>query len=172
MRYIDTAFAHLSFAIKLMQGAEDGLVDLESIDTPLTIKDGASLLVLPDRVLHDRDELINACQNFVTITYGAAAITLNRCREEASVPLPNPIVSECDQWIALVYQARNVFAHDIAEPRWRINPRYGRKYMVGNVQADLRKLDGVVFDYADIGGVDALYNLKAYGEEHAFGRMP
>jgi len=172
VRYIDTAFTHLSFAIKLMQAAEDGVVDLESIDRPLTIKEGASLLILPDRVLNNPDELINACQNFVTITYGAAAITLNRCREEASVLLADPITSECDQWVALVYQVRNAFAHDIAEPRWQVKPRYRRTYSIGHVTADLRKLDGVVFEYAHIGGVNALYILKAYGEEHAFGRVP
>ncbi len=171
MKYLDTAFVHLSFAIKLMQAAEGGLIDLESIDTPLTIHEGRSVLVLPGRVLHDENELVNACQNLVTITYGAAAITLNRCREEASVPLPDPIVSECEQWVGLVYQIRNAFAHDIAEPRWQINPRYRREYTIGHVQADLRKLDGEIFEYAQIGGVDALYILRAYGEEHAFGRV-
>jgi hypothetical protein len=172
MRYLDTAFTHLSFAIKLMQAAENGVVDLESIDTPLRIEEGASVLVLPDRVLQNRDELIHVCQNLVTITYGAAAITLNRCREEASVPLPDPIASECDQWVALVYQIRNAFAHDIAEPRWQVNPRYRRRYSIGHVRADLQPLEGVVFLYAHIGGPDALYTLKAYGEEHAFGRAP
>src|SRR4051812_12475382 len=124
MRYIETAFGQLAFAIKLMQAAEDGLLYLDSIDRPLTIAEGPSVLVLPDRVLASTDDLILACQNNVTIAYGAAAITLNRCREEASVPLPDPIVSEADQWVALVYQIRNAFAHDIAEPRWRTNKRY------------------------------------------------
>lgn len=172
MRYLETAIAHLSFAIKLMQAAEDGILDLDAIDKPLTVKEGATLLVLPDRVLQSPDELTLACQNFVTITYGAAAITLNRCREEANVRLPNPILGACDQWIALVYQIRNAFAHDIAEPRWRIDERYAREYSIGNVKADLRKLDGVVFQYAHIGGPETLYTLKAYGEEHAFGRLP
>jgi hypothetical protein len=162
----------LSFAFKLMQAAEDGIIDLESIDTPLTIKEGASVLVLPNRVLHNRDELIHACQNLVTITYGAAAITLNRCREEASVPLPDPINNEGDEWVALVYQIRNSFAHDIAEPRWQVNPRYRRRYSIRDVRADLQQLDGVVFGYAHIGGPDALYALREYGEEHAFGRLP
>jgi hypothetical protein len=108
----------------------------------------------------------------VTITYGAAAITLNRCREEAAVPLPDPISSECDQWVALVYQIRNAFAHDIAEPRWQVNQRYARKYEVGRVRADLQQLHGVRFEYSQIGGPDALFLLRAYGEEHAFGRAP
>src|SRR5437016_4513592 len=136
MRYLDTAFTHLSFAIKLMQAAENGVVDLDAIDRPLTIRDGVSVLVLPDRVLDSPDELIIACQNLVTIAYGAAAITLNRCREEASVALPHPILGECDQWVALVYQIRNAFAHDIAEPRWQIDERYRREYLIGYLKAD------------------------------------
>lgn len=41
----------MRFAIKLMQAAEDDLLDLEAIDRPLTIEDGEGILVLPDRVL-------------------------------------------------------------------------------------------------------------------------
>ena len=172
MRYIDTAFGQLAFAIKLMHAAEDGVIDVETIDRPLTICEGASVLVLRDRVLASADELVLTCQNLVTITFGAAAITLNRCREEASVALPDPIVTECDQWVALVYQIRNAFAHDIAEPRWRIDRRYAREYSVTSVKADLRALDGLVFEYSHLGGADALFALKAFGDDHAFGRVP
>src|SRR5437588_6098963 len=109
MRYIDTAFGQLGFAIKLMQAAEDGALDLEAIDKPLTIAEAQSILVLPDRVLGDENELVLACRNLVGIAYSAAAITLNRCREEANVTLPDRIETEGDQWIALVYQVRNAF---------------------------------------------------------------
>jgi hypothetical protein len=173
MRYIDTAFGQLGFAIKLMQAAEDGVLDLEAIDKPLTIAEGPSILVLPDRVVADNNnELILACQNLVGITYGAAAITLNRCREEANVSVPDPIASEVDQWVALIYQIRNAFAHDIAEPKWRVDKaRYKREYSVGPVKADLRQLDGLHFDYAQVGGPEGLFHLKSFGEAHAFGRV-
>src|SRR4051812_42082544 len=100
MRYIETAIGQLAFAIKLMQAAEDGELNVQSIDRPLTIAQGDSIWVLPDRVLDSPGDLILACQNNVAIAYGAAAITLNKCREEASVPLPDPIINECDQWVA------------------------------------------------------------------------
>jgi hypothetical protein len=173
MRYLETAFVQLGFAIKLMQAAEDGLLDLASIDRPLTIADGPSVLVLPDRVLDSYDDLVLACQNNVTIAYGAAAITLNRCREEGGRMLPTTIVDECDQWIALVYQIRNAFAHDIAEPRWEITKeRYARQYEVGYVKADLQHLNGVPFDYLHVGGPEGLFRLKSFGDDHAFGRAP
>jgi len=104
MQYIDTAIVRVEFATKLMQGAEDGSVTVESLDKPLSIEMGHGMWVLPDRVLTSQDELINACQNFVTMAYGAAAITLNRCREEMGVAVPQTITTECDQWVALVYQ--------------------------------------------------------------------
>jgi hypothetical protein len=172
MRYVDTAFGQLAFVIKLMQAAEDGILDVEAIDRPLTINEGASVLVLPDRVLSSPDELVLACQNLLTITFGAAAITLNRCREEAGVRSPDPILTESDQWVALVYQIRNAFAHDIAEPRWRIDGRYSREYSIGAVNADLRPLDGRPFDYSQLGGAESLFALKSWGDDHAFGRAP
>ncbi len=171
MRFIDTAFQQLSFAIKLMQAAEDGVLDVETIDTPLTIHEGTSVLVLPDRVLATQNDLILACQNNLTIAVGAAAITLNRCREEASVVLPNPIVNELDQWVALVYQIRNAFAHDIAAPKWQINDRYRREYAVAGVRVDLRRMNEQRFDYPDLGGLESLFRLKRFGEDHAFGRF-
>lgn len=171
MRYLDTAFQHLAFAIKLMQAAEDGALRIETIDRPLAIREGGSVWPLPDHVLNSQEDLVRACQNFVGMSFGAAAITLNRCREEASVPLPDPIVTECEQWVALIYQIRNAFAHDIAEPRWEIrSPRYAREYAVGPVAADLRSIHGKVFDHADLGGSQALFRLKEYGEANAFGR--
>jgi hypothetical protein len=173
MQYIDTAIAHVEFAIKLMQGAEDGSVTVESLDKPLSIEMGHGMWVLPDRVLTSQDELINACQNFVTMAYGAAAITLNRCREEMGVAVPQTITTECDQWVALVYQIRNAFAHDIAEPRWHFtNPMYDREYRVRTVVADLRGRSGQVFDYAHIGGEDGIVLLKQWGAQHGFGAAP
>ena len=169
MKYIETAFGQLEFAIKLMQAAEDGLLSAENVDRPLSVDEGSGMLVLRDRVFDSPNDLILACQNNVTIAFGAAAITLNRCREEADVRLPDPIDSDRDQWIALVYQLRNAFAHDIAEPRWVCQPRYRREYRVGVVNADLRDVEGSPFEYSQIGGANSLFLLKAYGHEHVFG---
>jgi hypothetical protein len=101
-----------------MQAAEDGRITVESIDKPLSIEMRRGNWVLPDRVLDTQDDFILVCQNLVQMAYGAAAITLNKCREEAGVRPPVVIRDECDEWVALVYQIRNAFAHDIAEPRW------------------------------------------------------
>lgn len=166
MNYVDTAFTQLQFAIKLMHASECGSITLADIDVPLTIADGASIIVLRDQVFASTDDLINACQNAVSMAFGAAAIALNRYREECGVRLPDPIRSEVDQWVALVYQIRNAFAHDIARPRWQIRDRFARAYRVGRVRVDLAALHGGHFDYAHIGGPDKLFVLKDYGLMH------
>lgn len=168
MNYLDSAFAQLELAIKLMHAAEQGKVRREEIDLPLTIAEGNSILVLADQTLHTDTDFINAMQNNVSIAFGAAAITLNRCREEIGHPLPNPIDTEVEQWIALVYQIRNAFAHDIAEPKWEVKPRYARPYQVGAVKADLSNLHGQHFDYYQLGGPEALFFLKDFGKKHVF----
>lgn len=168
MNYLDSAFAQLELAIKLMHAAEQGRVKREEIDLPLTIAEGNSVLVLADHTLHTDADFINAMQNNVSVAFGAAAITLNRCREEVRLSLPNPIDTELEQWIALVYQIRNAFAHDIAEPKWEIKPRYARTYEIGAVKADLSNLNGQHFDYYQLGGPEALFFLRDYGKAHAF----
>ena len=168
MNYLDTAFAQLEFAIKLMHAAEQGKLKREEIDLPLTIAEGKSVLVLNDRTIETDSDFINAFQNSVSIAFGAAAITLNRCREEKGHELPNPIDTELEQWIALVYQIRNAFAHDIAEPKWEINQRYARSYRMGQIQVDLSQLHGQHFDYYQLGGPEALFQLRDYGKKNVF----
>lgn len=166
MRYLDTAFAQLAFSIKIMQAAEDGVLDLATIDIPLSIREGSGMLVLPDRIFESNDDAILACQNMVSVSFGAAAITLNRSREERGIVIPDPIASELDQWVALVYQIRNAFAHDISEPTWEIRSgRYRRRYEIDGVVADLSELSGRRFDYDHIGGAESLFALKRYAVE-------
>jgi hypothetical protein len=134
------------------------------VDTEVTWQEDNMVFVVP-RALADENDLIIALQNNLTIAFGAAAITLNRTREELGVPLPDPIDTEPDQCIALIYQIRNAFAHDIAEPRWKVNNRYKRKYKFGEICIDLSSLHDEVFDYRHIGGPDAFFNLKDYFAE-------
>ena len=114
------------------------------------------------------DDFINALQNNVTITFGAAAITLNRCREEKGLALPDPIISELDQWVGLVYQIRNAFAHDIAEPKWKVKPRHRLLHRIVGVEVDLAELNGRRFEYHQIGGPETLFNLRDYGKHSIF----
>lgn len=163
MNYLETAFRQLELSIKLMHAAEIGKLKREDVDIPLSIVEGASILVLNNQAINTADDFVNALQNNVTITFGAAAITLNRCREEVGIRLPDPIKTEIDQWVCLIYQIRNAFAHDISEPKWDFKERYTRTYKVGNLQVDLSNLNKSNFDYHQIGGVESLFLLRDYG---------
>lgn len=118
MKYLPTAFAQLQFAWKLYNYALEGNINLDALDVPITFQEDGMMFVLPDRVLHTNDDMIIALENMLGVAFGAAAITLNRSREEAGIPFPRVIESEVDQFVVLAYQIRNAFAHDISEPRW------------------------------------------------------
>lgn len=172
MNYLDTAFSQLAFAWKLHNYACEGKIDLEDLDRPITYSDGGStIFVLPNKVLNTPGDLILALENNLVITFGAAAITLNRCREEAGIPLTNDIESEVDQFAGLAYQIRNAFAHDIAEPKWNITkPRFARTYRFGGMSFDLSNVGNKRFEYSDIGGPDRLFRIKEYAQEHVWPR--
>jgi hypothetical protein len=166
VKYLPTAFAQLQFAWKLYNYVLDGGIDLEKLDIPVTFQEKNSLLVLPGKIFASHDDLILACENNLGVAFGAAAITLNRCREEAGFVLPDPIATDVDQFVALTYQIRNAFAHDIAEPKWNITgPRYSRKYDFGPVHVDLTNVHGKAFDYHDIGGPEVLFWMRDFAEE-------
>lgn len=169
MKYIDTAFKQLAFAWKLYNYALEGKINVDELDRPLTFQEGRMVLVLPDKVFNSSDELVVALENNLVIAFGAAAITLNRCREEAGIKLVDPIQTEIDQFAGVAYQIRNAFAHDIAEPRWNItNPRYVRQYDFGGIRVDLSNVGTKRFEYQDIGGPDILFLMKSYGETTAW----
>lgn len=164
MKYLDTAFGQLAFAWKLYNYGLEGKIDLDDLDKPITFQEGHMVLVLPDKVFDSENDLTLALENNLSIAFGAAAITLNRCREEAGVALLNPIETEIDQFAAVVYQIRNAFAHDISEPRWNITqPRYVRPYEFDGIRIDLSGVGNKHFEYADIGGPDVLFQMQKFG---------
>ncbi|MGX5218156.1 hypothetical protein ACVTMO_05785 [Pseudomonas segetis] len=171
MNYLDTAFTQLAFAWKLHNYACEGKIDLDDLDREITYTDGRnSILVLPNKVLQTHDDLILALENNLVIAFGAAAITLNRCREEAGITLAPNFATEVDEFAGLAYQIRNAFAHDIAEPKWNITKaRYAREYRFGGMSFNLSKVGNKRFEYSDIGGPDRLFRIKEYAQEFIWG---
>ncbi|SDL96353.1 hypothetical protein [Maricaulis salignorans] len=172
MRYLPTAFAQLAFAWKLYNYALDGNIDFGKLDIPVTFQEDGQILVLPDRIFDNENDFILAFQNQLCVAFGAAAITLNRSREEAGITLPDPIQSEQDQCVALTYQIRNAFAHDISEPKWDLRKkRYAREYEFGGIRVDLRNVGDKAFEYQDIGGPDVLFRIREYAEASLFAEL-
>ena len=135
MKFLPTAFGQLAFAWKLYHYGQNGKIDLESLDADVTFFEGPMVFVVPS-LNFSSDDLEIALKNNLGVAFGAAAIALNRALEEAGYKKPEPIYSENDQCIAVIYQIRNAFAHDIAEPRWRIKGRYKREYNFGGLSFD------------------------------------
>ncbi|WP_066827638.1 hypothetical protein [Sphingomonas mali] len=161
MKYLPTAFGQLAFAWKLYNYGLNGKIDADELDEDVAWQDGDIVFVVP-RALGSAGDLLIALQNNLTIAFGAAAITLNRVREEIGIPLPDPIALEDEQCVGFIYQIRNAFAHDIAEPVWRINPRYRRLYEFGGMQFDLSHLDGIPFSYEHLGGPNKFFEIKDF----------
>lgn len=171
LQYLPSAFANVEFAWKLLVYGESGEIDLDKLDIDIVFQDekGRPFFAPPVRIFSNPDDLLIALQNNLTIAFGAAAITLNRSIEEAGYRVPREdIVSEDDQCIALVYQVRNAFAHDIAEPKWEMrNPVFEREYFIAGKTFDLRGLNGRNFQYEDF-SVESLFFLQSYAEENLF----
>ena len=164
MEYLDTAFAQLAFAWKLCAYAEDGKIDLDQLDIAQTYKEGRMVFVLPEKIFDSYDDLVLVCQNNRSVAFGSAAIALNRSREDAGIELPNPIETECEQFVSLAYQIRNAFAHNAAEPHWNMNQeRYIRMYEFGGIRVDLNGIENQQpFRYEDIGDPNVLFAMKNY----------
>jgi hypothetical protein len=161
LKYLPTAFGQLAFAWKLYNYGLEGRIDPDELDADVTWQDGDVVFVVP-KAFETAADLEIALKNNLTIAFGAAAITLNRAREEIGVDVPDPIVSEADQCVALIYQIRNAFAHDIAEPRWQVYHRYRRSYNFGGMHFDLSDRDGQPFEYEHLGGPDRFYAIKDF----------
>lgn len=170
-KFLPEAMAQLEFAWKLLAYAEDRHIDLETLDVGWTFRENGMQIALREKVFDSYDDLIQACKNNLGVAFGAAAITLNRALEELNIKRPDPIESERDQFVSLVYQIRNAFAHDIAEPRWHIGPhRYRRRYRVAGLDIDLTDVqNGEPFSYARIGGPDTMMILYEYYDNHIIG---
>lgn len=165
MKFLETAFGQLAFAWKLYNYGLDGKIRREDLDIPLAFKEDGMMLVLPDRLLDSDDDLRVALESNLGIAFGAAVITLNRSREEKGLTLPDPIATDADQFVALTYQIRNAFAHDISEPRWNITQaRYRRVYAFDGINVDLTDKQAQNFYYQDIGGPETLFKLHQFGK--------
>ncbi len=107
-----------------------------------------------------------AAENNISISFGAAAITLwEAIREHSGTSSRklNPRNSRKENLAALSYMIRCCFAHGTARPVWSIyDTKYKIVYNVGNKSIDLSKIaDNQPFDYSSIGGYETLWSLKA-----------
>jgi len=164
--HIDTAFLQLSFAIKLRHFLEEHPIEKDDSDIALTIEDPGNRVCLARNEFKTYQDLQLAAENNISISFGAAAITLwEAIREHSGMSSGklNPRNSRNENLAALSYMIRCCFAHGTARPVWSIyDTKYKIVYQVGNKSIDLSQIaDNQPFDYASIGGYETLWFLKA-----------
>ncbi|MCJ8053880.1 hypothetical protein GB928_018650 [Shinella curvata] len=115
----------------------------------------------------DTDEIARLSKHEL-IMFGIAALTLDAARVDMGHPLPDPIASEQDQFIALTYMLRCAPAHDIAMPHWKIKARFARPYTVDGITIDLSHLDGAAFDFSHIGGPRVFTHIARIGRRNGW----
>ncbi|PPD33999.1 MAG: hypothetical protein CTY19_05685 [Methylomonas sp.] len=169
MKYLPTAFSQLNFTWKLYKYALDGNIDFNKLDIPIQSPEKELIFGHHNQIFNTNEDLIVAIENILKVSFGVAAITLNKSREESGIPIPKLIKTEIDQFVVLTYQIRNAFAHDISEPCWEIrNPSFLRRYEFGQISVDLTNLHNSHFDYKHIGGLEVLFLIKAYAETNVW----
>lgn len=164
--YIDEVFAQLDFGLGLCHHVDMRKIDPDEFNTPLTYQDPGIVFTCNEEYFTSQERLKTAVWISVGISFGAAAITLNRLRKESSHPLPAPIPAEADQLIGLIYQIGNAFAHNVSEPIWKIKERYQREYRIGSSQAELSSLDGCPLHFSQFAGPGILKDLYDYGRSN------
>ncbi len=156
---------NLDFAWRLLAYFRDNKIDPKTFIEFVRWDDDQGVpFYTPVYKFETHEELIIACGNNCLIAFGTAAITLNRAREEIGWKLPESIDSEQEQFVALVYQIRNAFAHDMAEPKWNITKeKYKKVYTINGLIIDLKNVtQGEPLDYRKIGGPETLHRLAEF----------
>lgn len=161
---LDTAFLQLSFAIKLWHYLDSHPLDKDLFDIALTIEDQGSRICLPHEEFKTLREIQLAVENNISISFGAAAITLWEAISEKTGytnSTINPSRTTEEMLAGLIYMIRCCFAHGTVAPRWKIHDKYKIIYKIGNKAVNLISVDEQVFDYAAIGGYETLWLLRA-----------
>lgn len=164
---LETAFLQLSFALKLWNYFGTNKFDKEEFDISLTVKYKGGLVCLRHNEFPTFNNLLVATENNISICFGAAANTLWEALKERNcytTSTIDPSHSPEERLASLSYMLRCCFAHGAAAPRWQMTKKYRVIYKVGNKCIDLRSVNGLPFEYADICGCETLWGLKAEAE--------
>jgi len=97
-------------------------------------------------------------------SFGVSAIVLDDlCEATGKQRTPKSDAEFFLIW-SVVYAVRNTFAHGMANPLWRVYPKYQRKITLHlaaqTTTINLAELNGRQFDYSHIGGFANWFDLK------------
>lgn len=162
---LETAFLQLSFALKLWHYISEYTLPWDDFDIDLRIEQGDSIVCLLGDEFNDRDQIVLAAENNISICFGAASLTLWEAIREHKGFSPaklDPTNSDEERLATLSYMIRCCFAHGTVLPKWNIRKaKYRTTYQVGNRTIDLRSLNGKPFEYSSIGGFETIWLIRA-----------
>jgi hypothetical protein len=85
VKYLDTAFLQLSFALKLINYLATHPVEKEEFDISLTFEDEHSRVCLPHGEFHTYEDIKLAASNNFQICFGSTSITLWEAFKETGI---------------------------------------------------------------------------------------
>lgn len=162
---VEHAFKQLEFAIKLMCYCERGDLDRGKFDSDITIQLDEENIGFPNGSFQSDRDIITASQVNVSICFGVTAIVLDALFEEAEIEKKPKSGDPKDELRTLVYMVRCAFAHNSANPCWKvIGKNYARTFQLnldGKIlHIDMKDLHKKAFEYRHIGGFPNWYKIK------------
>jgi hypothetical protein len=161
LKDVELAFRQLEFAIKLMCYCENNELDQKKFDSDITLLFKNDNWVFSDNSLVEYKEIVKCSQINVGICFGVSAIVLDSAFEAASFSCKR---RPLDDIRTIVYMVRCAFAHNMADPKWKVTGDFQRQVnltLAGKTTLiDLGQLNGKPFRYENIGELPNWYRIK------------
>ena len=156
----ELAFKLLEYSIRNMCYAELGKVDADIFGQDLQLNLDEENVSYSSGEFNDQDNIVRTSQMAVSTAFGATAICLDCILEK--VDTEN---NELKTIKSLISATRNAFSHGIAAPEWFVKPHNFEVLdlsFVDGIEVSLETLNGLPFDYSQIGGLAVWYRIKSY----------
>ena len=154
---IQSAFMHLSFAIRLSDYIQSNHINLDTFNsTDINVVEPNSLVIFSNEDFN-QEYLWKHGEINILISFAIASMVLWHAIERRLTR----INTEEEHILGLLYSIRNCFAHSPAEPKWHLkNPIYQTIFHVNGKEIDLTDKHEQVFNFEDIQGLETLFHIK------------
>lgn len=158
---VNLAFKQLEFAIKLMCHCELRHLNNSKFDADITILSDKGSNISYAAPFSSYEEIIKHSQINVSISFGASAIALYAALKTVGVNFNKGVLDDIG---IIVYMVRCAFAHNIADPKWKVKTRFLKQVSLildgEKISINFEQLNGHQFKYDDIGGLLNWYRIK------------
>jgi len=161
---VNDAFRLLEFSIRVSNYFELDKVDIELFGCDSLIRLERKNVSFNDSYFASKKSALRTAEIAIGASFGVSAIVLDDlCEATCKQRTPKSDAEFFLIW-SVVYAVRNTFAHGMANPLWRVYPKYQRKITLHlaaqTTTINLAELNGRQFDYSHIGGFANWFDLK------------